>query len=168
MGRVAYGLGALLVAVCAGPRGGTKGSARDERSTSFFGRRPHAPVAVGCNGRACVLGPGPVCCSDIAGRRGVGLLSAEVVYLVGDSPRWVAVADFNRDGYLDVAAANYRSGNMSVLLGNGDGTLRTKVDYPAGAGPTLLAVGYSLFLEWNAAEAEERARPTPPSSSDAA
>ncbi len=28
-------------------------------------------------------------------------------------------------------------------------------------GPTLLAVGYSLFLEWNAAEVEERRHPTP-------
>lgn len=34
-------------------------------------------------------------------------------------------------------------------------------------GPTLLAVGYSLFLEWRAAEVEERRRPTP-APSDAA
>ena len=31
-------------------------------------------------------------------------------------------------------------------------------------GPTLLAVGYALFLEWNAAEVEERKYPTPTSS----
>jgi hypothetical protein len=31
-------------------------------------------------------------------------------------------------------------------------------------GPTLLAIGYSLFLEWNAAEVEERRHPTPPPS----
>ena len=31
-------------------------------------------------------------------------------------------------------------------------------------GPTLLAVGYALFLEWNAAEVEERRHPTPPPS----
>ena len=34
-------------------------------------------------------------------------------------------------------------------------------------GPTLLAVGYSLFLEWRAAEVEERRHPTP-APSDAA
>jgi predicted PurR-regulated permease PerM len=28
-------------------------------------------------------------------------------------------------------------------------------------GPTLLAVGYSLFLEWHAAEVKERRHPTP-------
>jgi predicted PurR-regulated permease PerM len=31
-------------------------------------------------------------------------------------------------------------------------------------GPTLLAVGYALFLEWNAAEVAERRHPTPPPS----
>ena len=34
-------------------------------------------------------------------------------------------------------------------------------------GPTLLAVGYALFLKWNAAEVEERKYPTPtPSAAD--
>ena len=34
-------------------------------------------------------------------------------------------------------------------------------------GPTLLAVGYALFLKWNAAEVEERKYPTPtPSDAD--
>jgi predicted PurR-regulated permease PerM len=31
-------------------------------------------------------------------------------------------------------------------------------------GPALLAVGYTLFLEWNAAEVAERRNPTPRSS----
>src|SRR5690606_24274237 len=31
-------------------------------------------------------------------------------------------------------------------------------------GPTLLAVGYTLFLEWRAAEVEERRNPTQPPS----
>jgi predicted PurR-regulated permease PerM len=34
-------------------------------------------------------------------------------------------------------------------------------------GPTLLAVGYALFLEWNAAEVEERKHPTPTPSAEA-
>ena len=34
-------------------------------------------------------------------------------------------------------------------------------------GPTLLAVGYALFVEWNAAEVEERKHPTPVSSDGA-
>jgi len=41
-------------------------------------------------------------------------------YAVGSGPHSVAVGDFNRDGKLDVVTAN--SSDLSVLLGNGDGT----------------------------------------------
>ncbi len=34
----------------------------------------------------------------------------------------VAVSDLNRDGKLDIVAVNSDSNNISVLLGNGDGT----------------------------------------------
>jgi hypothetical protein len=34
-------------------------------------------------------------------------------------------------------------------------------------GPALLTVGYALFLEWNAAEVEERKHPTPAPSDEA-
>jgi hypothetical protein len=39
-------------------------------------------------------------------------------------PVWLAIADFNGDGKLDVAAAisDYGGGNLVMLLGNGDGT----------------------------------------------
>jgi hypothetical protein len=38
----------------------------------------------------------------------------------GTSPTSVAVGDFNGDGKLDLAVANYRSNNVSILLGNGN------------------------------------------------
>jgi hypothetical protein len=37
-------------------------------------------------------------------------------------PVFVAVGDFNRDGKLDLAVANANAANVSVFLGNGDGT----------------------------------------------
>src|SRR4051794_296836 len=40
----------------------------------------------------------------------------------------VAVADVNNDGKLDLIVTHQSS--LSVLLGNGDGTYRSKVDYP--------------------------------------
>ena len=40
----------------------------------------------------------------------------------GSNEVGVAVADFNNDGKVDVAATNYASGIVSIFLGNGDGT----------------------------------------------
>ena len=46
-------------------------------------------------------------------------------------PQYQAIADFNRDGLLDLALAlaNGNSGLMEIRLGNGDGTFRTAVRY---------------------------------------
>ncbi|MCK4632075.1 MAG: hypothetical protein KAT79_02325, partial [candidate division Zixibacteria bacterium] len=43
-------------------------------------------------------------------------------YPVGDLPASVFSIDFDSDGNNDLATANYTSGDVSVLLGNGDGT----------------------------------------------
>src|SRR4051812_38553724 len=40
---------------------------------------------------------------------------------VGNNPAAVAVGDFNHDGNLDLAVANYLDDNVSVLLGTGAG-----------------------------------------------
>src|SRR5438552_8559015 len=40
----------------------------------------------------------------------------------GSRPMGVWVADFNSDGRPDIAVTNFASGNLSVGLGNGDGT----------------------------------------------
>ena len=45
----------------------------------------------------------------------------------------MAVGDFNGDGKLDLAVVNYGSSNVSILLGNGDGTFKTAVNYGAGS-----------------------------------
>jgi hypothetical protein len=58
----------------------------------------------------------------------------------GSSPRSVALADLNQDGKLDVITANFDSGNISVLLGNGDGILQSKTDYAVGTWPRGMAV----------------------------
>ena len=42
---------------------------------------------------------------------------------LGQIPLGLAVGDFNGDGKLDLAVANYGANTVSVLLGNGDGTL---------------------------------------------
>ncbi len=60
----------------------------------------------------------------------------------GSGPTSVAAADFDGDGRGDMAAANYSvEGSVSVLLGNGDGTFKAKVDYPVNLYPVSVAVG---------------------------
>ncbi|WP_163468441.1 FG-GAP-like repeat-containing protein, partial [Klebsiella michiganensis] len=44
----------------------------------------------------------------------------------------VSLADVNGDGKVDIVAST-TTGNLSILLGNGDGTFQTKRDYGAGA-----------------------------------
>ena len=44
----------------------------------------------------------------------------------------MAVGDFNGDGKADLAVANHGSNNVSVLLGNGDGTFQAAVNYGGG------------------------------------
>jgi Flp pilus assembly secretin CpaC len=41
---------------------------------------------------------------------------------VGNNPRAIAVADFNGDGFLDIAVANQNDNSISLFRGNGDGT----------------------------------------------
>src|SRR5438034_5569669 len=64
-----------------------------------------------------------------------------VDYAAGTNPASVAVGDFNRDGVPDVAAANYGSNTVSVLLGNGDGTFQPARTLAADANPEFVAVG---------------------------
>jgi hypothetical protein len=72
--------------------------------------------------------------------RGDGTFLPAVSYSVGSGPKSVAVGDFNRDGYLDIATANFGDNTVSVLLGRGDGTFLPAVSYPVGGGPYSVAV----------------------------
>src|SRR5262245_29001285 len=74
---------------------------------------------------------------------GVGGLSFldPVDYGVGRSPRSVTVADFNGDQLSDLAVANSASNNVSVFLGNGDGSLRPVGTIAVGTTPSFLASG---------------------------
>ena len=50
----------------------------------------------------------------------------------GSQPFDGDLGDFNGDGKPDLAVANNLTSNISVLLGNGDGTFGTKTDYDVG------------------------------------
>lgn len=63
----------------------------------------------------------------------------QILYPVGDSPGTVTMADFDGDGRLDVAVGNRMTRDVSILIGNGDGTLQPQVRYSTSAWPRALA-----------------------------
>src|SRR3989442_3564762 len=62
-------------------------------------------------------------------------------FAAGRSPDSVAVGDFNGDGKLDLAVANFDSSDVSVLLGNGHGSFQAALTFGAGRSPCFVAVG---------------------------
>jgi predicted NUDIX family NTP pyrophosphohydrolase len=78
---------------------------------------------------------------------GDGTFTAAVNFGAGARPFSVAVGDFNGDGVQDLAVANegtsafFTDGNVSVLLGNGDGTFQAAVNFGAGSNPWSVTVG---------------------------
>ncbi len=67
-----------------------------------------------------------------------------VNYTVGSNPRVVVAADFNNDGRLDLASANYANGldsTFSVLLGNANGTFSPALHSSTGPQASSLVAG---------------------------
>ena len=56
-------------------------------------------------------------------------------------PESIAVGDFNIDGHPDLVTPNAFGDNVSVLLGNGDGTFQATRFFAAGTFPWSVAVG---------------------------
>ncbi len=54
-------------------------------------------------------------------------------------PYALTVANFNGDGHVDLAVANYGSDDISIFLGQGDGTFLVQAPVPAGAGTADVA-----------------------------
>ncbi len=62
-------------------------------------------------------------------------------FSAGANPTNLAVADFNNDNNADVAVTNQASNDVSILLGNGNGTLGAQTLFPAGSAPYSIVAG---------------------------
>ena len=72
---------------------------------------------------------------------GDGSFQAEENLPTGKQPLSVVVGDFNGDGKLDLAVANFLSNDVTILLGYGDGTFTNAPSVATGSGPSSIAVG---------------------------
>ncbi|MEK6301611.1 MAG: FG-GAP-like repeat-containing protein [Acidobacteriota bacterium] len=71
---------------------------------------------------------------------GTGSLGLKTDFGTGAGPRSVAAGDFNGDGRLDLAVANFNSNTVSILLGTGTGSFGAKTDFSTGNLPVSVAV----------------------------
>jgi len=80
---------------------------------------------------------------DVLLGNGDGTFQNPTQSFVGSGPGAIALGDFNGDGNLDVATANFgiddaSSRTISVLLGHGDGTFQRRHNYVVGGSPNSI------------------------------
>ena len=73
--------------------------------------------------------------------KGTGSFNTPISLTAGASPQDMAAADFNGDGFVDLAVANKGSNNISVFLNNKTGGFNAPVNYATGSGPIGLVAG---------------------------
>ncbi len=86
---------------------------------------------VACAGSSCAVG--------VLLGNGDGTFQAERDYDQGGTIAALAADDFNGDGILDIAVANYGNGTVDVLLGNGDGAFQAPLSISMPGASSLAA-----------------------------
>ena len=72
---------------------------------------------------------------------GTGEFSSPINFPAGLSAYHIAVDDFNGDNVLDLAVANRKSNNVSILLGDGVGNFSAPTNFPVGLYPESIVAG---------------------------
>lgn len=90
---------------------------------------------------ASCFGSGQLQCLESLEGRQLLTFNLAVNYAVATAPQDVVTADFNGDGRLDILTANSGSHNVSVILGNTNGTFQPALNSPTGNNPLSAAVG---------------------------
>jgi hypothetical protein len=138
--------------------GNADGTFGPEGTSYPVGVQPEQPTIADFNGDGkldvavanlnCPALPCPAGLVSILLGKGDGTFQAQTQVATAPGPTQVAVGDFNGDGKLDLAvsaSADTNSGPsygtmVSILLGNGNGTFGTHVDYTAGTGPDAVVI----------------------------
>lgn len=111
------------------------GSALQGIAVADFNGDTHPDIAVTNYSDCCT----PAFVAVLLGN-GSGAFSTPTKFTAPFGPRAIAVADFNGDGQADVATANVQqtSSNISVMLGNGTGSLGLPTTFNIGTAPYAL------------------------------
>ena len=88
----------------------------------------------------CGTGLGNGVCM-LLGDGNAGFSQTPISFPTGNGPDYVAVGDFNGDGKNDAVVANFLDNDVSVFLGDGNGSFQPQVKYNTGTGPTWVATG---------------------------
>lgn len=73
--------------------------------------------------------------------KGNGTFNAPITLTAGSGPQDMAAADFNGDGFIDLAVANKNSNNISVFLNNKAGGFNAPANYATASGPVGVVAG---------------------------
>lgn len=84
-----------------------------------------------CQSHAC---PNQICCSFGSGFNRVNLSA-------GLNPSFVAIGEFNKDGFLDLVVAEYGPNTVSRRLNDGLGNFLAATSYSVGLQPNSIAIG---------------------------
>ncbi len=76
-------------------------------------------------------------------QQATGVFSPAINYPSGEAPAGLTAADFNGDGWLDLAVSNYNYGasTVSILFNNGSGAFNSPITLPAGNNSWRLVSG---------------------------
>src|SRR5437763_1122029 len=91
-------------------------------------------AALLCSALAAVALAGPASASNVS-------FAAARAFAAGSAPESVAIGELNGDAAPDLVVANVGSDDVSVLLGNGDGTFAPAASVAVGSQPVSVGIG---------------------------